>query len=193
MFAALLLLAVVLYGYRDGAAPADAILVLGSGLEADGAPGATLTIRAGRGAALYERGLASVVICAGGPTGLTDRSEADACGAELRRFGVPPSAVVLEERSFNTDENVAYTLEIMAARGLDSVVVVSSRYHLLRARWLFWRQRATLPVRVTTSPAPIDNLTPGEVIYAYLREVAAFHYQVLRDWLPVPDMRVPVP
>ncbi len=193
VFALSLLLAVIIYGYRDGAAPADAVLVLGSGLEADGSPGGTLTIRAEQGTTLYKEGIAPVVICAGGPTGLTDRSEADACGAELQRFGVPADAVLLEERSFNTEQNVAYTLEIMAARDLNSVVVVSSRYHLLRARWLFWRQRATRPVQVTTSPAPIDNLVPAEIIYAYAREVAAFHYQVLRDLLPIPHIRVPVP
>ena len=193
VFAAGLLVAIIAYGYREGAVPADAILVLGSGLEADGSPGATLTVRAGQGATLYARGVAPLVICAGGPTGLTDRSEANACGGEAIRFGVPAKAVILEERSFNTEQNVALTLEIMAARDLDSVVVVSSRYHLLRARWFFWRQREMLPVTVTTSPAPIDNLTTSEVVYAYLREVAAFHYQVLRDRVPIPHIRVPVP
>lgn len=185
--------AVILYGNRDGARLADAIVVLGSGVEADGSPSKTLTVRAEHGAALYTQGIAPIVICAGGVTGGAPRSEADACREELVRFGVPADTVLLEERSVNTEQNVAYTLEIAAQRELASFVVVSSRYHLLRARWLYWRVRPQPPLEVVTSPARIDYLTPTEILYSYGREWAAFHWQLVRERLNVPHIYVPVP
>lgn len=184
-----LVIAIVWYGAVDRARSADVIVVLGSGVESDGRPSKTLTVRAEHGANQWHAGIAPLIICAGGVTGGAPRSEADACREELVRFGVPAEAVLLEERSINTEENVRYTLDLMAQHELTSAVVVSSRYHMLRSRWLFWRQRAD----VVTSPARIDYLTRREVFYGYSREWAAFHWQLLRDVFDVPHVYVPVP
>jgi uncharacterized SAM-binding protein YcdF (DUF218 family) len=162
----LLIVAVIVYGYRDQVRPADTIIVLGSGVEADGSPSKTLTVRAEHGASLYQHGIAETVICAGGVTGGAPRSEANACREELMRFGVPGEAILLEERSINTEQNGRLYLELMAERDLNSAVVVSSRYHLLRARWLFWRSPSDHSIEVVTSPARIDYLTPTEILYS---------------------------
>ena len=184
-----LLVGIILYGDRDFARPADVIIVLGAGVEADGSVGATFRTRIERGHALWAQGLAPVLICTGGVTGPAARAEAEACRDALLELGVPLSDIYLETSSRNTYENAQYALEIVQAQDWENVLVVSSRYHLLRARWLFWR--AGQPIY--TVPAPIGHLTRTEVIYAYGREVAAFHWQVLRDVLGVPHIRVPVP
>lgn len=184
-----LVTSIIVYGFRDAAQLSDTIIVLGSGVEADGRPSKTLTVRAEHGAALWQQGIAPSVICAGGVTNNAPRSEADACREELVRFGVPFDAVLLEERSINTEQNVANTLQLMHENDLQSAVVVSSRYHLLRARWLFWRQQGN----VVMSPARIDYLTRTEIGYSYAREWAAFHWQLLRDRFNTPHIYVPVP
>lgn len=187
--AGILMLLIVLYGFLDFQRRADVIIVLGSGVEADGRPSETQTVRSAYAAQLWQRGVAPRLLCAGGVTGGAPRSEASACREVLLGLGVPADAILLEERSINTAENVRYSLALMAEQGLARAVVVSSRYHLLRARWLFALQGQA----VETSPAPIDYLTPSEIAYAYTRELGAFHWQLIRDVFGLPHIYVPVP
>jgi uncharacterized SAM-binding protein YcdF (DUF218 family) len=186
-----LVAAIVRYGVRDTAANADVIVVLGAGLEQDDSPTETHRVRSLHAADLWEAGAAPTIICAGGVTGRATRSEAAACAEVLTEAGIPTQAMLLEEQSINTETNVEHTLALMGDMDAGSVIVVSSRYHMLRARWLFWRQAPTLTVQL--SPAAIGHLTPGEMLYSYIREWGAFHWQVIRDRLPVPHIRVPVP
>ncbi len=186
-----LLAAVVVYSRWDFARQADVIIVLGASVDGDGTPGETLESRIEHAVTLWRRRLARRIICTGGYTGQAHRSESSACRATLIALGVPPEAVYIEERSQNTYENARYALEIMVENDLQSAVVVSSGYHLLRARWLFWR--AGQPVH--TSPAGIGFLEARDVAYVHLREVGAFHWQLVRDVLGenLPRIRVPVP
>ena len=144
----------MVYSRWDFARPADVIIVLGASVDGDGSPGETLESRIEHAVTLWRRGLARRIICTGGYTGQAHRTESSACRATLIALGVPPEAVYIEEQSQNTYENAQYALEIMAENDLQTAVVVSSGYHLLRARWLFWR--AGQPVH--TSPAGIGFL-----------------------------------
>ena len=186
---AVLIGAVIWYGTRDFSQPADVIVVLGAGVNGDGSPSQTLVERAEVGASLWREGVAPQIICTGGIVGASPRQEADACLEVLTGVGIPADVVILEVDSINTQTNALNTAAIMQQRGMTTAVVVSSRYHLLRARWLFWR--VGLPVH--TSPAPIGHMTTGEILFSYTREWAAFHYQVLRDLFGTPHIYVPVP
>ncbi|MBV8654339.1 MAG: YdcF family protein, partial [Alphaproteobacteria bacterium] len=66
--------------------------------------------------------------------------------------GVPERAILLEPRSRNTFENAVETAQLMRSKGLKTLVLVSDRYHLPRARLLF--RRAGLIVRATAHPPP---------------------------------------
>lgn len=184
-----LVTAIIWYGAQDYAQPADVIIVLGAGVRGDGAPSRTLVERAEQGAALWARGVAPKIICTGGVVGSAPRTEADACREVLAAAGVPPDAVLWEDESINTVQNVRHTLRLMAQHDMGSAVVVSSRYHMLRARWLY----ALAGQRVHTSPAPIGYLTTPELLFSYFREWGAFHYHFLRDYLGAPHIYVPVP
>ncbi|MEM6526976.1 MAG: YdcF family protein, partial [Chloroflexota bacterium] len=151
-------------------------------------PSQTLIVRATQGADLWKQGIAPVIMCTGGVTG-GPRSEAEACEDVLIAKGVPVERILSEYSSINTAGNVFYTNELMLQNNMETAVVVSSRYHMLRARWLFWR--AGVPV--VTSPADIGYLTTGEILFSYTREWAAFHWQVLQDWFDMPHIVVPVP
>jgi uncharacterized SAM-binding protein YcdF (DUF218 family) len=66
---------------------------------------------------------------------------------------VPNAALLVEAESANTVENAFLSAALLRQRGLASVLLVSERYHLFRARLLF--HRAGLVVVDTVAP-PAD-------------------------------------
>jgi uncharacterized SAM-binding protein YcdF (DUF218 family) len=178
--------AIFIYGQTDHARPADVIVVLGAGLEGDGSPSASLIRRVNHAADLWQQGLAPVVICTGGVTGKVDRSEADACGELLHARDVPQEAIILEEKSFSTEENAMYTFDMMRERGWTNAVLVSDSYHMLRGRWLFEQQG----IPVFTSPVPARQMPVNEYVVAVGRELVAFNWQVFKQLLHLPFTHV---
>jgi uncharacterized SAM-binding protein YcdF (DUF218 family) len=158
------------YGQRDRAQRADVIVVLGSQVYPGGRPGSALTRRARHAAALYRRGLAPSVICAGG-LGLHPPTEAEtACGL-AQTLGVPASAVLLEDQSRSTEENALRTAAIMRARGWTTAIVVSDGYHLYRAALLF--RRAGVIAFPSPAQATAGPMHPAERFVRVNRELAA--------------------
>jgi len=182
----LLAITIYLYGRMDRAQEADVIVVLGAGVQRNNRPGPSLIRRSEQAAALWQKGLASHVICSGGTPGESRRSEADACREILVENGVPVDAVLLEDRSRSTEENAFYTRQVMDEQGWKSAIVVSDGYHLLRATWLFNQVGLT----VYTSPAASPSF--GNWLTSMGRELAAFHWQVFKDALGLPFTYVPV-
>jgi uncharacterized SAM-binding protein YcdF (DUF218 family) len=183
----LLAAAILIFSRIDRAEPADVIVVLGAGLRGDGRPGPALIRRSEQAAALWKDGKAEHIICTGGyPMIRTPRSEADACAEILRGEGVPADVIIEEDRSRSTEENAMYTREVMEANGWKTAVIVSDGYHLLRATWIF--NMAGIPN--TTSPAAAPPLS--NFLISFGREIAAFHWQVLKGILNLPFTYVPV-
>ena len=170
------------YGQVDHAQPADVIIVLGAGLRADNTPGPALTRRSLHAAHLWQQGLAPVIICTGGKPGNRTRPEADACAELLRADGVPAEAIVQEDESRSTEENALYTKTLMEARGWHTAILVSDGYHLFRAQHLFSGQG----IPVYTSPVTED--APSGLEYAVFigREIAALHWQILKEIFNIP-------
>jgi len=52
-------------------------------------------------------------------------------------MGVPESALILEERSTSTYEDAKFVKEDMLEKGFKSAIVISSPYHMRRARMIF--------------------------------------------------------
>ncbi|MCU0508744.1 MAG: YdcF family protein, partial [Anaerolineae bacterium] len=125
-------------GRVDEARPADAIVVLGARVNADGTPGSDLTSRTYHAVDLWMQGIAPSIICAGG---FKDEplSAASVCKRFAVSLGVPEERVLLADGSSNTIEDAAATAAVMSQRGMRSAVLVSHPLHLFRARWLFHR------------------------------------------------------
>jgi uncharacterized SAM-binding protein YcdF (DUF218 family) len=128
---------------------ADAIVVLGARLRPDGSPTTSLTRRTALGIELYHAKAAPMLLFTGGGERL--RPEAEAMAEAALAAGVPPAALLVERQSANTIENAFFSSALLQARGLHSVLLVSDRYHLPRARWLFGR--AGLAVVGVAAPA----------------------------------------
>jgi uncharacterized SAM-binding protein YcdF (DUF218 family) len=116
---------------RDERGPADAILVVGRALRED-RPTAVFAARLAHGAELYRAGLAPRIIVAGGLTGSATRSEAAAGRDVLLALGVPAAAIVCEDRSRHTLENLANVRATLRENGWRELLVVSDPLHLAR-------------------------------------------------------------
>jgi uncharacterized SAM-binding protein YcdF (DUF218 family) len=64
------------------------------------------------------------------------------------QHGVPPQAIVVEERSLSTEENAIQAAALLRAQGWTEAVLVSDDFHLWRAHWMFAAR-----IRTWTSPA----------------------------------------
>lgn len=143
-----IVLAVVLMGARDGARPADAIVVLGAA-HYEGRPSPVLRARLDHALELWQRELAPRLILTGG-TGRGDTTSEAAVG---RRYviarGVPESAIVLEDRGLTSSQSMH---GVAAMLGNDSarVILVSDPFHMLRLSILSRR----LGMTPYTSPTP---------------------------------------
>ena len=109
-------LAQVLWDYHrlgDVLSPADAIMVLCS----------HDTRVAERGAELFLQGMAPLLIFSGGLGSITrllmKTAEAEVFAEIAERAGVPRDRMIVENRSTNTGENVAFTRQLLVERGLD--------------------------------------------------------------------------
>jgi uncharacterized SAM-binding protein YcdF (DUF218 family) len=110
-----------------------------------------------RGAELFLEGWAPLLIFTGGLGTITrhlwTEPEADQFAAIAERMGVPRASIVVENRSTNTGENVLFTKQLLAARGLDpqSFILVQKTYMERRAYATFrkvWPEKRA----IVTSP-----------------------------------------
>ena len=151
--------------YVDEARPAEAIVVLGAAVWGKG-PSPVLRARLEHAVALYQRGLAPVLILTGG------RSEAEVMARLAEERGVPREAMILETEARSTQESVRLTGRIMRERGIGSIIVVSSPFHMKRALRMY-RDAGFVAYG---SPAANDPAQADPVLRVRytLRECAAF-------------------
>src|ERR687896_586422 len=122
---------VVIWGRRDQARPASAIVVLGAAQYA-GRPSPVFKARLDHGISLWKRGLAPYLVLTGG-TGVGDTtSEAAVARKYAMSRGIPDRAIVLEINGRTTSESMQAVARIMEDREQQSVILVSDPFHMLR-------------------------------------------------------------
>jgi uncharacterized SAM-binding protein YcdF (DUF218 family) len=167
-------------GGQELAQPSDAIVILGARVNADGSPGSDLLSRTYHGMDLYNAGLASVVICAGGSGGDRLAAGAVACRFAVEALGLPPERawVVQDRDAYDTASEAQAVAELMRQHGLRSAILVSHPLHLFRARWLFQSEG----LDVSTSPTNTDlrRITPLARLWYTLREAGGVILTALR-------------
>jgi len=120
----------------EGLEPADLIFIFGTRLDAP----------AHIAAELFRRGLAPLVVATGGSGRQADGLNESAHHLEiLVRSGVPRGAVIVEDRSTTTTENVRFALPLIEARiGAPSSVITVVKRHHRRALITFARCAPTI-------------------------------------------------
>ncbi|MBP3523005.1 MAG: YdcF family protein [Clostridia bacterium] len=111
----------------------DAIVLLGYALDGQDRPTQELCLRAQAAARAYAQGMAKVIVASGGAAPGHDITEAAVMARLLGEAGVPEGAVVLEDQSQNTMENMRFAAQKLGGAKGRRVLVVTSDYHLRRA------------------------------------------------------------
>lgn len=108
---------------------AEAIVVLGASVYADGTPSGVLQDRLDDGIALYFAGAAPVIVMSG-DNGTETYTEVDAMSDYAIAQGVPADAIIRDEEGFSTYESMWRAHNVF---GYDRIIVATQTYHLYRA------------------------------------------------------------
>ena len=162
------LLQIVLYGQTDYRRKADAIVVFGAKVYADGTPSSALADRVRMGCELYRQGYAPALILSGGP-GAGQTHETVAMQKLAVELGVPEEVIVRDEEGVNTRATVRNLDAIAREAGIRRVLAVSHSWHLPRIKLAAEKGR----VRVYTVPCREERPLRATPFYM-AREVAAF-------------------
>ncbi len=145
---------VLFWSSRDEARPAQAIVVLGAAQYA-GKPSPVLRARLDHALDLWNRHLASLLILTGG-RGLGDTTSEAAVGRNYaKKHGVPDTAILVENEGRTTSESMRAVAGMLEVRGLQSALLVSDPFHMLRLRILARRFGFT-PYTSPTRTSPIS-------------------------------------
>ena len=147
---------------KDERPRVDAIVVLGAA-QYDGRPSAIFEARLEHALDLWSGKVAPVVVFTGGKED-GDRFTEGGSGARWAvEHGVPAGAVLTEERSRTTYQNLAGAKRLLQARqpgaGRPRIVVVSDPFHMFRAV----RQAADLGMDAYPSPTRTSPLSASRI------------------------------
>ncbi|MBI5304219.1 MAG: YdcF family protein [Chloroflexi bacterium] len=162
----------------DTVRSADAIIVLGSAVWQGERASPSLDARTRHAIALYQAGYAPRLIFSGG-LGKNPPSEAEVMQRIAVRAGVPAQAIVLEDQSHSTEENLRNSKALMEARGWRTAIIVSDPFHILRAETL----ARDLGLNATGSGArasPSYTTLPTRVWYTARESLALVWYYATR-------------
>lgn len=131
----------------DDRTMADALVVLGAA-QYDGTPSSVFEARLEHAVALYEQGVAPVVITVGGKQAGDEFTEAAAGRDYLLGRGVPSDALVAVEEGADTLESIDAVARSMRDAGMSTAVLVSDPWHSMRTRTM----AADAGIEAWTSP-----------------------------------------
>ena len=154
-------------------------VVFGAAVRAGGEPSGTLRRRVDGAFAIG--GIAARYFVTGG-LGEHAPTEAEVMAQLLEAHGVPQQQVVVDtdaNDTFSSAQNCAHL--IRSHKGCTQVVVCSSRYHMPRCRMLLRR----MGVSAVNGSMPTDypHVSCLKLIYFYLREFAAYPYDLILTFL----------
>ncbi|WP_062302132.1 SanA/YdcF family protein [Demequina subtropica] len=162
----------------EGFAHADAALVLGARVYADGSPSPYLLDRVTVGVELYQAGLVDGLLMSGDGDDSSGHGETAVMRALAESMGVPSEAIVEDPLGLDTYSSC---LRARDAFDVGSVIVATQQFHQARAVWLC--EQAGLDAQgAYPAPTPTRHTLMGHV-----REVPA----IAKSMLDLARGRVP--
>jgi uncharacterized SAM-binding protein YcdF (DUF218 family) len=143
--------------------PSDCLIILGAAVW-DGKPSPAMRERLDIAVEAYRKGLAPNIIVTGGAGG-NEPSEAETMKHFLVLKGIPADAVLLEDKSHSTMENLQGSQILMKEKGFQTAVIVTHGFHAYRASLM----ARSLGIPSTVEPVQIRPLA---LTYYTLRECA---------------------
>ncbi|MFC4076348.1 YdcF family protein [Salinithrix halophila] len=139
-------------------------IILGAALHGE-KPSSALRERLNQALHLYANGWIDRFICSGGANH-RHVSEAEVMKRVLIEHGVPEEAILLEDQSSNTRENLLKTRKILQEQEIGEVYLITHDYHMYRAM----RSAEKADIAVKPAPFATERL---QMPYHYIRECLA--------------------
>ena len=170
-------------------APADVIIVLGS----------HDTRVAERGAEVFLAGWAPLIVFSGNLGALTSeiwtRPEAEIFAEVAEKRGVPRERMLLEPRATHTGENVSFSRDLLAARGIHPhrVIAVQKPYMERRTLATFGQRWPEVEVIVTSPQISFDDyprpdISRDDVIHIMLGDLQRLAVYADKGWSTRQDL-----
>ena len=141
-----------------------------------------------RVAELYHQGLAPLVIMSGGLGNFTQEiwteSEADKFAKIAIEKGVPPEAILIENKSTNTGENILFTQKLLAENQLNpqSFIVVQKPYMERRSYATFKKHWPDKNLSVTSPQISFKTYATEEIPLERVIHIMAGDLQRIKDY-----------
>lgn len=120
--------------YFDFGKQADAGVILGAAVWGGNRPSPVLRERINKGYELYSKKIVPRLVLTGGGSP-NEMTEAEVAKNELKKFGVPERDLIVEDKSNSTIEQIHFVRDKYYTRlKWNKIIVVSDRFHLLRAK-----------------------------------------------------------
>jgi len=148
--------AVVIWSSIDQAQPSGSIVVLGAA-QYDGRPSPVLRARLDHAIDLWKRGMGKVVVFTGGQAYGDTTSEAEVGRSYALKHGVPDSVILLETKGRTTRESMLAVADTLGTRGINSAILVSDPFHMLRLSITGRR----FGLKTYTSPTRTSPISPN--------------------------------
>ena len=156
---------------QDSRPASDAIVVLGTA-QYNGVPSSIFEARLEHAIALYEDGVAPVIVTVGGKATGDEFSEAEAGQAYLAAGGVPDDALLAVPEGVDTLQSMRVVAAAFAERGWTRAILVTDPWHAMRAE----RMAEDAGMEATSSPTrqgPAVQTRTTQLRYI-VRETAAY-------------------
>lgn len=162
----------------------DCIVVFAGGVGESGQAGQGYEERVKNAVELYKQGYAKYMLFSSGYTYVFEET---LIMKELAEFlGVPGESIILEDKSKNTYENVKFSKDILKRNGWNSIILVSSPYHMRRVSLVFKKQAREIEVTYALIPSSLfyshpDRDIRGRKIWKQinLRQIKAILHEYL--------------
>ena len=173
---------IVRYAKRDDRAPADCIIVLGAGTNGT-TPDAVFRERLHHAVTLYHEGYADTILLTGGYSPGNKNSDAYIAGQYLQSLGIPTEAILLEEQSTITQENLEFAKEIMKNEELSTCILVRDPLHMKRSMMM----AKDYEMQALSSPTPTTRYQTWRSKLPFLARETFFYvgYQIYRIFVKV--------
>ena len=149
-----------------------------------------------RAAQLYLEGWAPLLVCSGGlgnlTSGIWTESEADKFADIAINMGVPESAVLVENKSTNTGENIAFTARLLNEKGIlpHSFIIVQKPYMERRSYATFKKHWPDKDVVITSPPISFEDYATADIPVDRVIEIMAGDLQRIREY-PAKGFQIP--
>jgi vancomycin permeability regulator SanA len=177
-FVVIHLVYIVSYGHTDFRRPADAAVVFGAKVDAEGCPCAALVDRLDTAIEVYQQGLVKYLIMTGAqdPNG---QDEPTVMARYAIEHGVPARGIILDQNGLNTRASAVNCRAIARQRSFKRLLAVTQYFHCARVKLAFDREATpcdTVPTCSSRNAKAEPEVKLSRESFFLLREAMAFPF-----------------